>query len=118
MAGMRSTSPAIMRLASACAWRSALSCSLSVRMSSSVRSLSRAWGLSRSGVGSVCSRTYNLPPSRALSSVPRFTLIRTAPSLMPSATAASRTVTRRVATRSLALERPVRSSPTPRSVDH
>jgi hypothetical protein len=112
MAGILSTSPAIMRLASACAWRSASNCSLSVDISSLVRSYSRSWVRSGSGVGSRDNSTYNRPPSRTLGKVPRFTLILTAPSLMPSATAASRTGTRRgVAPGSL-----VWSLPTPRMV--
>jgi hypothetical protein len=91
MAGIRSNAAASNLLDSACAWRSASSCSRSVRISSSVRS----WVRSGPGVGSVSNRTYNLPPSLVLAKVPRLTLWRTAPSLMPNATAASLTDTRR-----------------------
>src|SRR5215204_5811114 len=95
MAGMRSRAAASNLRASAWPWRSACSCSLSVSISSLVRSGVRSWGRSGSGVGSVFNRTYNRPPSRVLGSVPRFTRILTAPLLIPRASAASVTGTRR-----------------------
>ncbi len=98
--GIRSTSPAMMRLASAWAWRSAASCSCRVRISSSV------W----SGLWSVgCSsgkRTYTWPPARSCAIVLRLVRPRMASAVTPNASAAWSTVSRR-------LGGFVRSSPAP-----
>ena len=72
-----------------------------------------------SGVGSVFNRTYNRPPSRVLGSVPRFTRILTAPSLIPRASAASVTGTRRwFGVGSTPQRYVLNSSPTRKILDH
>ncbi len=104
MAGIRSTNPAMILLASAWAWRSACSCSRSVAISSAVRSScgpgpvgwSAAPGRLVGCARAVPPKTTNTrPPSRTVASVPRLMRLLTASALIPNAAAVSGTVSLR-----------------------